>query len=335
MVGYTIRRILLGILVIIGVVALIFVISRLLPANPARAWAGVKASKEQVQALREEYHLDDPIHIQFFHYIDDLVHGNLGVSPVTHRPVSKDLQKYIPATVELVIVAMLVALSIGVPLGVLSAVKRGTVIDHFARIIALSGVSVPVFWSGLLFQLFFFFKLGWLPAVGRISSSVSNPPFLTGFYILDSLFSRDISALASSIQHLILPSLCLSFYAMAMLTRVVRTSVLETLQSDYVRTAYAKGLSNYLVLFKHVLRNSFSSALTVVGMTFVYALGGTVVVETVFAWPGVGRYAAGALSALDFPALMGFILLVGTTTTFVNLIVDLLYGVLDPRVRYH
>ena len=334
MASYIVKRVLLSFIVVLGVVTLIFIISHLLPANPAKVWAGIKSTKEQVEALRKQYHLDKPVLVQFGYYLNQLAHGDLGISPLTHHPVSADLAHFAPATLELLMYSLLIATLIGIPLGIISAVKRGRLIDHVSRILALSGVSLPSFWLGLLLQLAFFFKLGLLPAAGRLNSFVTPPTMITGFYTLDSLITGNYNAFLDSIQHLILPAICLSLYPLAMLARIVRASLLETLSQDYIKTAYAKGLSNQVVIYKHALRNSLSAALTIMGMTFVYSLGGAVVVETVFAWPGMGRYAAGALTAFDFPALMGFSLLVGTGTAFINLIVDLLYGVLDPRIRY-
>ena len=334
MLNYIGKRIALSFIVVLGVIALIFIISHLLPANPAKVWAGIKSTDEQVKALQKQYHLDEPVLTQFGYYLGQLIHGDLGMSPLTHHPVLDDLKRFTPATLELLIFSLLAAILIGMPLGIISAIKRGSVVDHSSRVIALSGVSLPSFWLGLLLQLAFFFKLGWLPATGRISSFIAPPSSLTGFYIIDSVLTRNSTALFSSLQHLILPAICLSLYPLAMLARIVRASLLETLSHDYIKTAQAKGLSYFTVIYKHALRNSLSAALTIMGMTFVYSLGGAVVVETVFAWPGIGRYASGALTAFDFPALMGFTLLVGTGTALVNLVVDLLYGALDPRIRY-
>lgn len=334
MLTYIIKRISLSFVVVLGVIALIFIISHLLPANPAKVWAGIKSTDAQVEALRKQYHLDEPVFSQFGYYLSQLIHGDLGISPLTHHPVADDLRQFAPATLELLFVSLMVAMLIGIPLGIISAVRRGSVADHISRVLALSGVSLPSFWLGLLLQLTFFFKLGWLPATGRISSFIAPPSSLTGFYIIDSMLTGNSSALMSSVYHLILPAICLSLYPLAMLARIIRGSLLETLSHDYIKTAHAKGLSFFTVIYKHALRNSLSAALTIMGMTFVYSLGGAVVVETVFAWPGIGRYAAGALTAFDFPALMGFTLLVGTGTAVINLIVDLLYGALDPRIRY-
>lgn len=332
--SYIIKRVFLSFIVVFGVITLIFIISHLLPANPAKVWAGIKSTDEQVEALRKQYHLDEPVLVQFGYYLNQLAHGDLGVSPLTHHPVLDDLARFAPATLELLIYSLLLAVLIGVPLGVISAVRRGSLIDHASRILALSGVSLPTFWLGLLLQLAFFFKLGWLPSAGRLNSFVTPPMTITGFYTIDSLITGNYASFLDSIRHLILPAVSLSLYPLAMLARIVRASLLETLSHDYIKTAHAKGLSSWVVVFKHALRNSLSAALTIMGMTFVYSLGGAVVVETVFAWPGIGRYAAGALTAFDFPALMGFSLLVGAGTAMVNLVVDLLYGVLDPRIRY-
>lgn len=321
-------------LVVIGVLAIIFVVSHVLPANPAKSWAGIHSTEEQVQRLREKYRLDDPVYLQFYYYLKQLFSGDLGKSPVTNNPVIKDIQRFAPATLELALVAVLLGGIGGLFLGIISAVYKGSFFDQLSRILALTGIAMPLFWFGLLLQFGFSFKLGWLPFHGRIGLMSTPPPSITGLYILDSIISGNWKALIDSLRHLALPAFTLSFFSLVRVTRITRSSMIETLSSDYINTAYAKGLSKTIVVFKHALRNSISSTLSVVGLTLAYTLGGTVVVEVVFSWPGIGRYAASAIETLDFPALMGFMLVIAGAVVFVNLLIDLSYGLADPRIRY-
>lgn len=321
-------------LVILGVLALIFTISHLLPANPAKAWAGMQAGESQVEQIKERYHLDEPVYRQFFIYIKDLFSGDLGRSPITNNPVSKDLARFAPATIELTLLAVLIGSIGGLILGVLSALYKGGFIDHASRAITLSGIAMPLFWLGLLLQFVFSYRLGWLPFGGRIGMMTTPPNNITGFYILDSIINGQWSILVNVIRHLILPAFTLSFFSLVRVTRITRSSMIEVLSADYINTAYAKGLTKTIVVYKHALRNAISSTLSVIGLTLAYTLGGSVVVEVVFGWPGIGRYAASALQTLDFPALMGFTLVISGAVVFVNFIIDLSYGFVDPRIRY-
>lgn len=331
--AYVLRRLFLAAIVVFFALFVIFFISHVLPANPAKTWAGTQSTEEQVEKIREEYHLDEPVYLQFFYFLGDLAHGDLGRSPVTGRPVLEDLQRFGPATFELVITSFLIGGLVGVPLGVVSAVKKGTIVDELSRVLAVSGISIPVFWLGIIMQLIFYYNLQWLPANGRIGAYMAPPQSVTGFYILDSIISRNFVALKSSIVHLILPGLTLSVFSLARITRITRSSMLEVLSKDYIDTGRAKGLPETVVIYKHALKNAFSSTLTMFGLIIAYTLGGTVVVETVFAWPGLGRYAAASLRSFDFPALMGFTLLIAVIIASVNLLIDVSYGFLDPRIR--
>lgn len=328
---YILRRLALLIPVILGVLVLVFIISYIIPADPARAWAGPQAREEQIQALRDRYHLDDPVYMQIYYYLRNLVLDfDLGVSVTSGRPVLKDLQAFFPATFEMAIFAFLLAILIGIPLGVISALRRNKTLDHFSRFVALGGVSTPLFWSALLMQLLFYYKLGWLPAIGRLSVDIER---YTGFVLLDSLLNGNLAAFGDAARHLVLPVVTLAFYTMGYLVRITRASMLEVLEAEYVNTARAKGLPRKIVIYRHALKNAIVPPLTLLGMTFGRLLGGTVLLETIFAWPGMGRYAAGSIIQVDLPAVVGFTLVTALVMILSNLVVDVLYSVIDPRVR--
>jgi peptide/nickel transport system permease protein len=309
---------------------LVFIISYMMPVDPARAWAGPKAREEQVEALRERYHLNDPLYMQVYYYLRDLLHGDLGVSATTHRPVLTDLGHFFPATFELAILAFILAVIIGVPLGVISALKRNRVIDHFSRVVALTGVSTPLFWSALLLQFFFYYKLGWLPAAGRCEVELHR---ITGFVLLDSLITQNMAAFVDALRRLILPSFTLAFYSMGYLVRITRGSMLEVIESEYIMTAKSKGLPRRVVTYRHALKNAIIPPLTVLGINFGWLLSGTVLLETIFAWPGMGRYAAGSIVQVDLPAIVGYTLVVALVMILSNFVVDILYSFIDPRIR--
>lgn len=328
---YILRRVLLLIPILLGVLIMVFVISYLIPADPARAWAGPQARPAQVEALRELYHLNDPLYMQIYYYLKKLIlHFDLGISATTHRPVMKDLKAFFPATFELAFFAFLLAIVIGVPLGVVSALKRNKLVDHVARIVALTGVSTPLFWSALLLQFIFYYKLGWLPAVGRSMIQINR---YTGFILLDSVLNRNWAALSDAMRRLILPAVTLAFYSMGYLVRITRGSMLEVLESDYVTMAKAKGLPQRIIYYRHALKNAIIPPITVLGINFGWLLGGTVLLETIFAWPGMGRYAAGSIVQVDLPAIVGYTMVVALIMILSNLIVDISYSIIDPRVR--
>jgi len=328
--NYILRRLLLLIPILLGVLILVFIISHIMPVDPARAWAGPKARSEQIEALRERYHLNDPIYMQIYYYLRDLLHGDLGVSATTHRPVLKDLRHFFPATFELAICAFILAVIIGVPLGVISALKRNKIIDHFSRIVALTGVSTPLFWSALLLQFFIYYKLGWLPAAGRCEVELHR---ITGFVLLDSLITQNMAAFVDAFRRLILPTFTLAFYSMGYLVRITRGSMLEVLESEYIVTAKSKGLPGRIVTYRHALKNALIPPLTVLGINFGWLLSGTVLLETIFAWPGMGRYAAGSIVQVDLPAIVGYTLIVALVMILSNFTVDILYSFIDPRIR--
>lgn len=329
--NYILRRLLLLIPVILGVLVLVFIISYVIPADPARAWAGPQARPEQVEALRERYHLNDPFYLQIYYYLKSLIlHFDLGVSTTSGRPVLTDLKAFFPATFELAFFAFVLAIVIGIPLGVVSALRRNKPTDHFSRVVALGGVSTPLFWSALLMQFFFYYKLGWFPAIGRLTVDIER---YTGFVLLDSLLNGNMAALGDALKHLVLPAVTLAFYTMGYLVRITRGSMLEVLESEYVVTAKAKGLPARIVIYRHALKNAIIPPITVLGVTFGWLLGGTVLLETIFAWPGMGRYAAGSIVQVDLPAMVGFTLVAATVMILSNLVVDIFYSIIDPRVR--
>jgi peptide/nickel transport system permease protein len=333
MISYIVRRLALIAVVLIGLSILTFTITRLIPADPVRLAAGPRASKEQVEALRHQYGYDQPLVQQYLHYMRDLLRGDLGRSINYKRPVGPDLRRFFPATLELVLAALLIAVLIGVPLGLISAVYRDRVPDQIARVVSLGGVSLPSFWLAILLQIEIAFELGWLPVYGRYDRLTIPPDSITGFYTVDSLLALDFSALRLSLRYLALPALCLSFGALATVARTVRADSLEALGTDYIRTARATGIPENAVILKYTLKNASLNTLTQVGLFFGYTLTGSVLVENIFSWPGVGHYAVSAALTKDYVPLMGVTLLMGMAIVMVNLITDLLYAVLDPRIR--
>jgi peptide/nickel transport system permease protein len=331
---FLVERLLWTVIVIVGVTVFTFVLTHLIPADPARAAAGPEASAEAVENLRKLMGLDRPLPVQYASYIRDLVSLNFGRSIQTQRYVREDLGAFFPATAELAVVVMLVYTTISIVLGVLAAISQGRALDYAIRIAALVGVGLPAFWLGLLLQIAFYRHLGWLPAAGRLDPLIALPPRLTGFYVIDSALTGNWQALGSSIQHLILPVVAVVVSRLAVGLKLTRISLLEVLGENYIRTARSKGLAGTVVIFKHGLRNALIPIVTALGMQFSALLGGTVIVEVVFAWPGIGRYAVGSIRTLDFPAIMSVTVVLAVIFLVVNLLVDMLYVWLDPRVKY-
>jgi len=312
---------------------LVFVVFNLVPGDPARAVAGLDASPEKVASIRAEYGFDRPLIEQYFRYVSRLVRGDWGASLLTRLPVIDDLARHFPATLELSLASLLIAAMVGLPLGILAAVFHDRVWDHLARALALIGVATPVFWLALFLQLVFYRYLDWLPAQGRLGLLDLPPPRVSGLYVLDSFLAGQWGTFVSSLKHLVLPAFALSQMSLAIIMRIVRASVLETLSEDYVRTARARGLPEWRVLTKHVFRNASLPLLTVLGLQFGTLLGGAVLTEAIFSWPGLGSYAVRAVTGLDLPAIMGVAILMSAVYLVVNLIVDLGYLVIDPRLR--
>ncbi|MBA3450717.1 MAG: ABC transporter permease [Chloroflexia bacterium] len=332
MASYILRRVLLIIPTLCGVSLLTFALSRIVPGDPARLAAGAQATPEMYAQIRREFGLDEPLPLQYWHYLTGLFQGDWGNSILSRRPVLDDLKVYWPATLELVLVAMVIAVVVGVPLGILAAVRADRPADQVSRIIALLGVSLPAFWLAILFQILFGLKLGWLPVSGRLDTLAEAPATLSGLYTVDSVLAGDWRMFGESVKQLILPAVTLSFPAMATIMRFTRATLLETLSLDYVRTARAKGATERRVVTRHALRNALIPTITMIGLSFGWAMGGSVLVETVFDWPGLGLYATKSALTLDFMPIMGIALLYGLVFSVINILVDVTYGALDPRV---
>jgi peptide/nickel transport system permease protein len=330
---YFLRRLPGLFLVVLGMSVVMFVISRAVPTDPALAVAGPEATPEMVENIRREMHLDKPLVVQYFIYMKSLCKGDLGKSIESRRRVLDDILDYMPATVELVLASILFSVVLGIPLGVISAVRQGKTADNVSRIISLVGICSPVFWMGLMFQLLFYKNLGILPFGGRLDLHLDPPATITGLYTIDSLITGNFTVLLNSLKHLILPAITMSNITLALTTRMTRSSLLDVLREDYIRTARAKGLFERDVVYVHGLRNALIPVATVVGLRVGTLLGGAVLTETVFAWPGIGRYAFKAIESMDFPVLMGFAIMVSFLYAFINLLLDILYMVLDPRMR--
>ncbi|TDX59042.1 ABC transporter permease [Orenia marismortui] len=334
MFNYIIRRLLLLVPIIIGVSIAVFLMIHLIPGDPAQIMLGERANPTDVARLREEMGLNDPLYVQYFTFVKQLVKGDLGRSIFSNEKVSVELLERYPATIELTIFSMLFAVLIGVPAGIISATKKYSFFDYLSMSGALVGVSMPIFWLGLMVIWLFAFKLGWFPPSARLSVGVELNN-ITNFYVLDSILTANWVALKDSLWHLVLPAISLGTIPMAIIARMTRSSMLEVLSKDYIKTAYAKGLSQKVVIYKHALRNALIPIITVIGLQFGVLLGGAVMTETIFSWPGVGKYSFDAIMARDFPVVQGSILVLAITFVFVNLAVDLLYGVIDPKIHYN
>lgn len=331
---YTARRIIMIVPVLIGVSILTFCLAVLVPGDPARLAAGPQATQQMYEQIRDDFGLDDPLPVQYWTYATGLVQGDWGDSILSRRPVLSDLRVYWPATFELVVVAMGIATAVGIPLGVLSAVRADRFADQASRIIALLGVSMPAFWLAVLMQLLFGLRLDWLPVSGRLPTLTAPPDGPTGLYLVDSLLTGQWQTFVEAVKHIILPAITLSFASLATIARFTRASLLEVLNNDYVRTARAKGLVERRVIASHALRNAFIPTLTMIGLSFGWSMGGSVLVETVFDWPGIGLYATKSALTLDFMPIMGIALLYGIVFSLINIVIDITYGFLDPRVSH-
>ena len=329
---YLIKRLFYGVFVLIGLSILMFLLVRVMPGDPLRLVLGPMATDKQVEILKHQMGLDRPIYIQYVKYIKSiLLKGELGMSLVERRDVSAIFADKIPATIELVLVAISIAILIAIPLGVISATHRNGVIDYLGRVLALSGVSFPQFWVCLLFQLAFGFFLEMLPLTGRITGS--PPTHVTGLYLFDSLITFNFQAFVDSFKHIVGPAFVLSLSPLANVTRLVRASMIDELNKDYAVVSQASGISEILIHYKYLLKNAFSSALTMIGFLIPLMIGSAFVVETVFAWPGIARFGADSIINNDFNGVVGVALVVGAAFVIINIIIDALYAVLDPRIR--
>jgi peptide/nickel transport system permease protein len=328
---FTVRRLLLLVPILFGLSILVFIWIRALPGSPAEALLGERADEQDIAQIRDQLGLDDPLPVQYFRYLQTLADG-LGTSIASRRPVATEIQERFPATVELTIAAGMFALLVGIPLGVMAAKKHGRPLDHASLVLSLIGVSIPVFFLALILKYVFAVKLGWLPSVGRqdVLIDAEHP---TNFYVLDGIITRNWEAAWDAVKHLILPAIALGSIPLALIARITRASVLDVQNEDYVRTARAKGLAPLTVDRRHIFRNAMLPITTVVGLQVGLLLSGAILTETVFAFPGIGTWLQQAINNRDYPVLQGGILFVAVIVVLVNLIVDLSYGLLNPRIR--
>lgn len=328
------RRFLFLIGVVIAITALTFTLSHLTGVDPARLLAGPHATASQLADLRHRFGFDQPLPVQYVLYLNGLIHGDFGLSIHTQRAVGIDLRQYLPATLELALVALIIAVVGGIVLGTLSAVFKDTWIDAIARIVSLSGLAMPVFWLGLLAQWLFYDVLGWLPSGGRLDLGVTGPPTVSGLYLVDSIIAWRWDLFMNSLWHVLMPAAVLSYGVLASITRMMRASLSEVLRQDYVRTARAKGLSRRVVVVRHAVRNALISTITIIGLQFGALLGGTVLVEVVFSWPGIGLYLDQSIIAADYAPVLGVTAVIAVLYVASNLAADLSYSLADPRIRF-
>lgn len=330
---YTVRRLFSLIPVLFGMTLVVFGIIHAIPGNPAQVILGQRATKEAIAVLSKQLGLDRPWYIQYVDYINKLLHGDLGTSLRTRGPINHEVWPFLAATIELTVVAMLIAIIIGVNAGIISAWFSKSWFDYVAMVLALIGVSLPIFWLGLMMQWGFANELGWLPTTGR--EDVRDPvSAITNLYLIDTFIQGRFDQFGTVIKHLILPSFALATIPMAIIARMTRATMLEVMRADYVRTARAKGLRMFWVVYKHSLKNAVIPVLTVIGLQTGLLLGGAILTETIFGWPGIGRYLYDAIGYRDYPVIQSGILIIAAIFVLINLIVDLLYVFVDPRIKY-
>ncbi len=331
---YMLRRLGLAALTLCGVIVAVFILTRILPGNPAAVRLGPYAKPELLAALEKEMGLDQPLLVQFMNYVAKLARGDMGKSWRTGQPVHKDLAQRLPATLELALAATLMAVVTGHILGVLAAIKQNSPLDQIVRVIAILGASTALFWLALVFIFFFYYRLGWaLAPMDRLDVGIEPPTRMTGMYVVDGLLTGNWTALGNSLGHLFLPAVTLAFVVSAPITKIVRAAMLDVLRSDFVRTARTVGVPYREIIFRDALRNAMIPILTTIGIVFGYLMAGNVLVESIFAWPGIGSYAWMALQNKDLEAIQGFVLLIAAMYVLLNLVIDLLYSVIDPRIR--
>ena len=329
---YILRRILLAVPVIIGVTFVAYSML-LLTGDPTSALAGEHASEDLRIAIRERYGLDDPVYIQYGRFVSQLFQGELGTSIMTKSPVMNELKQFMPATIELALAAMTIAVVVGIPLGVIAAYRHNSFVDLNTTILALVGVSMPIFWLALMLLWVFGLKLGWFPTTGRIDPSIELNT-ITNLYVVDSILTLNVGALLSSLHHLTLPAIALATIPTAFIARITRSSMLDVLNAEYVRTARAKGVIEFTVVNRHALKNAMLPVITVIGLQTGFLLAGAILTETIFAWPGMGRWVTNAIVARNFPVVQAGVLVFAIIFVFVNIIVDISYAWFDPRIRY-
>lgn len=331
MFAFILRRILIVIPTLLGVTIIVFFMLRITPGDPAELLLGERATPESLEAMREYLGLNEPLHVQYGMFIKRVIQFDLGETIWSREKVSREIRQRFPATIELALVAMVISCFFGIILGIISATKQYSWFDYLSMVTSLFGVSMPVFWLGLMLMLIFSLTLGWLPMSGRIGVG-TDIQIITNFYVLDTILARDWQAFKDTLRHLILPAVALSTIPLAIIARMTRSSMLEVLRQDYIKTAKAKGLSQAKIVLKHALRNGLIPVITVVGLQFGILMGGAILTETVFAWPGVGKWLFDGVVKRDYMVIQGGTMLVATTFVIVNLIVDVLYAVINPRI---
>lgn len=333
--SYILKRILLGIIVLIGVITITFVVTRVIPSDPAAKWVGARATPEQIAEARVELGLDKPLYVQYFRYFKDLSKGNMGYSLRSRQPVLEELKAFVPATVELVLVSTVFAVILGIPLGIYSAKMKDKWLDHISRLFSIGAVSLPTFWVALFLQLIFYNYLGILPLGSRVSTQISlmyEIPDITGLLMLDSILVGNWVLFKDAFLHMILPCITISLYPIGLVARMTRSALLEILNEDYIIAAKSYGLSERLVLWVYALKNSLGPTATVVTLSIGYTLVNTFLVESIFSWPGIGRYISTSVISLDYPAIMGVTIFSAVCYVVLNLAADLIIA-MDPRVR--
>lgn len=329
------KRLIYLVVMLFGVATLVFILTKMIPGDPTVANLSQRAlnDPEVVAAYRAKYGLDPPVFVQYILYIKNLLHLDLGTSIRTNKPVLDELARCYPATIELALFAIILAALLGILFGVISAMKRNSILDQMVRALSVTGVSIPSFWFALLVLYFFYYKLHIFPGPGRLSNSFSAPATVTGMYVIDSIIEGNPAKALDALQHLILPGLVLAAFTMGLITRTTRSNLLDVMSTDYIRTARAKGLSRVGLIVRHALGNALIPVLTVIGLGLGNLLGGMVLVETIFNWPGVGQFAYESVLSVDYPSIIGVALLIALNYMVINTVVDILYGVIDPRVR--
>ena len=329
------KRLIYLVIMLFGVASLVFILTKLIPGDPVTANLSQRALNDPqiIAAYKAKHGLDQPVIVQYVLYLKNLLQFDLGTSIRTNNPVLSELARCYPATIELALFSIILATVFGILFGIISAVKPNSIIDQIVRAISVTGVSIPSFWFALLVLFFFYYKLKIAPGPGRLSNMFSAPANVTGFYVLDSLIEGDIPKALDAFKHLILPGCVLAAFTMGLITRTTRSNLLDVLSTDYIRTAKAKGLSKAALIFKHALGNALIPVLTVIGLGLGNLLGGMVLVETIFNWPGVGQFAYASVMWADYPSIIGVAILIALNYMVINTVVDILYGVIDPRVR--
>lgn len=333
MIKYIAKRLIMLIPVLLGVSIMVFIVMHLFTSDPAATILGDHATRDQINSLRQELGLNKPLHVQYLNFLNGILHGNLGKSIITKDSISSDIASRFPATIELAVMSILIASVFGITIGIISAVNQNKLGDFIGAGLSLAGVSMPSFWVGLLLIMLFAVELHLLPVSGRIQIGM-EPQHITGFYMLDSILTGNAASFIDALKHIILPSITLAAYSSSVISRMTRSTMIEELKKDYIRTAKAKGIFDNAIIIKHAFRNALIPVVTVIGLQLGGLLGGAVLTETIFAWPGLGSYTVDAIMKSDYPAVQGAVMVIASTFVLINLAVDLLYACLDPKIKY-